>query len=187
MGSAGRALLDRLEQRDWFARAGSPPLRPAMFAQSWEHAAGWGSSEVWTNVLIAARNTLAATQLTTPLRHNKWSTLAAQIKPRCAAIVMTQVRGSPLAAWVGDAALSPGPASEAERQALIDRAVAAPSIPSAGTLVLGNLEWVALHAVIELEVAGEAGFFRRAADWLLDGHYLCGWQGELSTGVPIVY
>jgi hypothetical protein len=187
MGTAGRALLDRLEQRDWFARAGSPPLRPAMFAQSWEHAAGWGSSEVWTNVLIAARNALAATQLTTPLRHNKWNTLAAQIKPRCAALVMNKVGGSPLAAWVGDAALSPGPATAAERQALIDRAVAVPSVPGAGTLVLGNLEWIVLHAVIELEVAGEAGFFRRTADWLLDGHYVCGWQGDLTSGVPIVY
>jgi hypothetical protein len=187
MGSAARALLDQLERRDWFAHSGSPTVRPAVIAGSWAEAATSASSDAWTDVLIAAANVLAASTITTPARHARWNALVAQIKPRCAALVMTRMRGSPLTAWVGDAQLSPGPANDAERQAMIDRAIAVPATPGRGTLLLGNLEWIVLHAVIETELASQAGFFRRAVDWLLEGHLVCGWRGDLTSGVPLIY
>jgi hypothetical protein len=189
MGSGARAILDQLEQRSWFSRAGLAPLQPAATVGSWEDAAASGCSHAWTDVLIGASNALAAAALSTPARRERWNALAAELKPRCARIVTAHVARSPLAAWAHGAALPDPPATAAEQQAMIDRAIAAPSEPSAALLLLGNLEWIALHAAIEAELCAKqpSGWFRRAAAWLADGHFLCGWRGDLTAGRPVVY
>jgi hypothetical protein len=185
----GSRILDQLERGEWFANAGQPPQRPAVAVASWAKAADSGSSYAWTDTLIAATNALSASTLTTPALRARWNALATEWKPRCAALATRRLAASPLARWVGDATLPAPPTNDAELQAIIARAIASPSAPSPGRLLLGNVEWIVLHAALEAELGGDqvSGFFRRATDWFVDGHFMCGWRGDLATGLPIVF
>jgi hypothetical protein len=159
MHGTTKATLAELEAANWFINVGKNDSQRAQFLSSWDDAVRSCSSPQWEEIRLEAANRFREKLAKIDLnRFRKWNELIKEIKPVVEALVDRKSKGI------------------VEQYAL----------PKA---FIDVVRWDVLHLCMECEYADivPPSFYAGQSYWYANGHFPCGWDGELPGGRPIVY
>jgi hypothetical protein len=152
-------ILDELQKAQWFSRVGISDTSRAMVLASWQDAIMCCGTIDSENYRIEASNgNHAQVMLRSKERESEWNDIVDMLKKTTIPFVRRK----------------------------IEPVVRDHKLPK---VFEGTVQWDILGVCLESEYAdlGLSGFYRNLAQWYLNGHFPCGWQGEFPDGVLIIY
>lgn len=164
MQAEARNFLDKISTVSWFASVGKTSddflTGDVAVVSSWEDALSLSISENFDNASNEAINEITMYLSKFAIEeYRQWNKKVQEIKPKIASLVRTKI--------------SEAIANEVAPHDLPDE-------PFAGDL---------LHICMALEYAKvyHSKYFEKLAYWYLNGHFPCGWQGDVQEDFAIAF
>lgn len=151
--------IKHLKHVNWFTNCGIKDTQNAIVLESWEQAIKECSSIKWENLCIETANNIALKVLKKDReRYKAWNKVAELIHPYADEIINKKVI----------------PVKEENNLA---------------DVFVTRVSWDIIHLLIEAEYADivKPTFYAGLSYWYVNGHFPCGWKGDLTTGKLIIY
>jgi len=159
MHGTTKATLAELEAANWFINVGKNDSQRALILSNWNDAIQSCSSPQWEETRLEAANRLREKLAKLDInRFRKWNELVKELKPFVETLV------------------------DRKSKNVVDQY----ALPKA---FIDTIRWDILHLCMECEYADivPPSFYIGQSYWYANGHFPCGWDGELPGGRPIIY
>lgn len=151
-------LFIKAEQCRWFSDLGKPCAEAASVVASWNEALAEPRWSEWGNFALDGRNLLTGQlSIGNPAAIEVWNGVNRAFRPRVDAIAAAALR----------------------------EVRYCPDVKK----VFDALQWDLLTAAMETYFGEhlQTTFCRTVMEWHLRGRFVCGWEGDYSTGRPVVF
>lgn len=161
MNPAAAELLESLEEAKWFRNAGTMAAHSdakALFLQSWPDAFAACSAPSWEQICRVTANMLFEhVAKRDPDEAKEWQEAVAEMFQYTAGL-------------------------------LPRKAVDVIQTQEPTPVFISSLSWTVQHALLEAEFLGREtpGWYGNLADWIVQGHFPCGWSGVWPKGGRLI-
>jgi hypothetical protein len=159
MNQCAADMIALLESVDWFAHVGDAVDAPLKQVTSWQAAARSCEKPDWKTALLESSNDITrGLYINFPDAKHPRNDVVIRIKTFTEPLIAAKTR----------------PFVEAD---LISKAI------------LGTIDWSILHIVLAAHFGDMylSPIYTDLADWYVQGHFPCGWEGKYPEGRLIVY